>query len=180
MLEKPHLHFWLLNELPRNPRRLSNHPIVDNCRLTIRSSRARFIVSMHVLGHLYIFRQFPLHVAGRLNSGVRQLKGNSMKCPKCSSSKIEKRNRAKKGGAALGALAGAALAAKAAKEDAKDGKLAFAMVATGTVLGGITGALAGAGSGALAGAVAGGAIDDHILENYFCHECNYTFNEPAA
>ena len=26
---------------------------------------------MHVLGHLYRFRPFPLHVAGRLNSGVR-------------------------------------------------------------------------------------------------------------
>ena len=25
---------------------------------------------MHVLGHLYRFRPFPLHVAGRLNSGV--------------------------------------------------------------------------------------------------------------
>ena len=28
---------------------------------------------MHVLGHLYRFRPFPLHVAGRLNSGVRDI-----------------------------------------------------------------------------------------------------------
>ena len=32
---------------------------------------------MHVLGHLYRFRSLPLHVAGRLNSGVRTHYGES-------------------------------------------------------------------------------------------------------
>ncbi len=105
-------------------------------------------------------------------------------CPKCGSQNIDRRNYGKRTasviGGAGGAVSGALLALKAAEEatDGEAGALALISSATlGAIAGAVAGALTGTAAGIAVGSVAGQAVDEHVLDNYKCLECNHTFNE---
>lgn len=109
-----------------------------------------------------------------------------MKCPKCKSDSIEKRNYGKRAGTGVGggggAAGGAASAVGGAAAGAKAGAAIGAFggpidVAAGASIGAIAGALAGGTVGATARSVAGRAVDKHILNNFKCLTCGHTFNE---
>ncbi len=42
------------------------------------------------------------------------------------------------------------------------------------------GAMIGGTTGGIAGAKLGSEIDTHILKNYLCQDCNFTFSRPLA
>lgn len=104
-----------------------------------------------------------------------------IKCPKCSSENVDKKNYATKGLAAIGGLAaGLAVGAKAfdavSDDSGTDGSLLTAsrFVITGGVIGAAIGAAVG---GVTAGAMLGSQIDDKIMDNYICLKCDYTFSK---
>jgi hypothetical protein len=79
-------------------------------------------------------------------------------CPHCHSSQVVTRNHARKVGGTLGAIAGAASG--------------FA----GAILGGVLGGTAGCSAGATLGEL----IDEKVLHNYYCLDCQYTFGQASA
>lgn len=99
-------------------------------------------------------------------------------CPKCHSSQIETRNRARKLGCAIGALSGAASAMFAASAKARavagltGGPGAAFSIITSSVLAAL---ISGAASSAT-GVKLGEVIDEKILNNYLCHSCGHTFS----
>lgn len=114
----------------------------------------------------------------------------AQKCPKCESTKVEKRNYATRIGAAIGVAAAGFLgfigtrattvagATAGAEAGAVVGAIAGpAGVATGTFAGAVLGALAGTAAGATVGGTAGKAVDSFILNNYKCLSCGHTFTD---
>ncbi|WP_333610141.1 hypothetical protein [Pantoea piersonii] len=104
----------------------------------------------------------------------------AIKCPKCNSENVDKKNYATKTLAAVGGLAaGIAVGAKAfdaiSDDSGTDGSL---LTATGLVItGGIIGAAMGAAVGGVtAGAMLGSHIDEKIMDNFICLKCDYTFS----
>jgi len=118
----------------------------------------------------------------------------AQKCPKCESTKVEKRNYATRIGATIGVAAAGFLgfigaratvvagAAAGAEAGAVVGAVAgpagvAAGAATGTFAGAVLGALAGTAAGATVGGTAGKAVDSFILNNYKCLSCGHAFTE---
>ena len=100
-------------------------------------------------------------------------------CPKCGGNKVEKRNRGRKVGAAVGLGAGAILGgAGAAKTSDKSAPTEFSP-GLPSMPGGpiVAAALAGAAVLGIAGAKAGEFVDQNILDNLHCHDCDHTFSE---
>lgn len=103
-------------------------------------------------------------------------------CPKCHTSQIETRNRARKLGGAIGALSGAASAMFAASAKARavaglaGGPGAALSIITSSVLAAL---ISGAASSAT-GVKLGEIIDEKILNNYLCHGCGHTFSHKHS
>ena len=110
-------------------------------------------------------------------------------CPKCGSTKVDKRNHAKRVTTSVGAAAGgtgAGIAAARAGTVAGEkiggaiGAAAFGPGGkiTGEAIGRIAGAVvAGLAGAAGVGSMAGELIDAHVLNNFQCMECSHAFSE---
>jgi phage tail tape-measure protein len=99
------------------------------------------------------------------------------KCPRCGGTNVDKRNYAKKAGTAAGAVAGVAGTFAGAEGGAAVGAAIGSVIpGFGTVVGGVLGALGGLAAGALIGSKAGEIVDEHLLDNYKCMDCDHTFS----
>ncbi|MFL9867277.1 hypothetical protein PQR67_24135 [Paraburkholderia fungorum] len=104
-----------------------------------------------------------------------------LRCPRCLSSRIDTRNRARKAGSTIGSVAGATGGMAAAFAGAETGAVVGSIAGpVGTVFGGLAGAviagLLGSAAGCAAGSAVGGAIDDNVLDNHQCLSCGHTFS----
>jgi hypothetical protein len=102
-------------------------------------------------------------------------------CPQCQSEQINTHNYAKRTCGAVGTVAGAVAGAAGCISGAEIGAMAgFVAGPAGAAIGGIAGAviggLLGGATGCAAGVKLGEVIDDHVLDNYHCLECHYTFS----
>lgn len=100
-------------------------------------------------------------------------------CPKCHSSLIETRNRARKLGAAIGAFSGAAgaMIVAASKSRAASGLLGGpAGLTVSCMASAVAAALACAAASGTTGVRIGELIDEKIFNNYLCHDCGHTFS----
>lgn len=100
-------------------------------------------------------------------------------CPKCHSSQIETRNRARKFGGVIGTLSGAgcAMLVAASKARAAAGLLGGpAGLTASCIASAVAAALASAAASGTTGVKIGEVIDEKILNNYLCHHCNHTFS----
>ncbi len=107
------------------------------------------------------------------------------RCPRCLSSRIDTRNRARKAGSAIGSVAGATGGMAAALAGAETGAVVGSIAGPlGTVFGGLAGAviagLVGSAAGCAAGSAVGSAVDDNLLDNYQCLACTHSFSVKQA
>ncbi|UVE66914.1 hypothetical protein L2Y90_07330 [Burkholderia pyrrocinia] len=107
------------------------------------------------------------------------------RCPRCLSSRIDTRNRARKAGSAIGSVAGATGGMAAALAGAESGAIVGSVAGPiGTVFGGLAGAviagLVGSAAGCAAGSAVGSAVDDNLLDNYQCLACTHSFSVKQA
>jgi hypothetical protein len=116
---------------------------------------------------------------------TQQNYNTTIKCPRCESVSIKTLNYATKAVGTLGTVAGTAAGIASVMGGAELGATA-GMVAgpAGAIVGGLFGALmaavVGGSAGCAAGAALGGAIDETILDNYRCLDCDYSFGKRAA
>lgn len=109
----------------------------------------------------------------------------ALQCPRCNSVHIESLDRARKAGGAVGFAGGAASGAAGAFSGARVGA-AVGMVGgpvgatLGGVLGAVLGGLMGGTAGGLAGAQLGKVIDDRLLKNHHCLNCDHVFATDSA
>ena len=108
-----------------------------------------------------------------------------LRCPRCLSSRIDTRNRARKAGSAIGSVAGATGGMAAALAGAETGAIVGSVAGPiGTVFGGLAGAviagLVGSAAGCAAGSAVGSAVDDNLLDNYQCLACTHSFSVKQA
>jgi len=108
-----------------------------------------------------------------------------LRCPRCLSSRIDTRNRARKAGSAISSVAGATGGMAAALAGAETGAVVGSIVGPiGTVFGGLAGAviagLVGSAAGCAAGSAVGSAVDDNLLDNYQCLACTHSFSVKQA
>lgn len=103
-------------------------------------------------------------------------------CPKCHDGLIRPVNRARKAGGAIGTVAGAATGAvgvlKGMKtaSDSTGADLGSTAAVLAVVAGAVIGALIGGTTGCEVGARLGQAVDTHVLNNYRCLTCGFTFS----
>ncbi|MDH0650170.1 hypothetical protein N5D48_21595 [Pseudomonas sp. GD03858] len=99
-------------------------------------------------------------------------------CPKCGSDKTQKRNTGTKVAAGVGAVAGGVGAVAGGGEGAAMGAAIGSALfpGVGTVVGGVIGFLGGLTAGAAVGAAAGKVVDETILDNHLCNNCDHTFS----
>ncbi|WP_239511260.1 hypothetical protein [Burkholderia sp. JP2-270] len=105
----------------------------------------------------------------------------AIRCPRCLSSRIDTRNRARKAGSTIGSVAGATGGMATALAGAETGAVVGSVVGPiGTLFGGLAGAviagLVGSAAGCAAGSAVGGAIDDNVLDNLQCLACGHAFS----
>jgi phage tail tape-measure protein len=109
----------------------------------------------------------------------------TLTCPKCQSDRIHTHDYAKRTCGAVGTVAGAVAGASGCIGGAEIGATAgFVAGPAGIVVGGIAGAiiggLLGGAAGCAAGVKLGEVVDDHVLDNYHCLACLYTFSKNRA
>ena len=98
-------------------------------------------------------------------------------CPKCQSTRVEARHRARKAGGAIGTVAGTTSGVAFALSSAKVGLVASpARSACGALADAIIAGLIGGAAGCATGATLGEVVDDKVLNNFRCHACGYTFS----
>jgi len=106
-------------------------------------------------------------------------------CPQCQSERVVTKDVAKKACGYLGLVGGVATGSAGLFGGAELGAM-VGIAATRTLasLGGVAGillgALVGAATAGVAGAQLGQAIDEHILDNYLCLDCDYSFSLKAS
>lgn len=110
---------------------------------------------------------------------------SGLRCPRCRSSRIDSRNRARRAGSTIGSVAGATSAMAIALSGAEAGAVAGSLAGPiGTVFGGLAGAviagLVGSAAGCAAGSAVGAAIDDNVLDNHRCLSCDQTFSAARS
>ena len=103
-------------------------------------------------------------------------------CPICDSSRIETLNYAKKAGGTIGTAAGGVAGYTGAMSGAKVGASVGVVggpvgVAVGGFIGALLGAVVGGSAGCVAGAKLGAVVDNTIMHNYHCLDCDYTFGK---
>lgn len=111
--------------------------------------------------------------------------GPTIRCPRCLSSRIDTRNRARKAGSTIGSVAGATGGMAAALAGAETGAVVGSVAGpVGTLFGGLAGAviagLVGSAAGCAAGSAVGGAIDDNVLDNHHCLACGHAFSTKQS
>lgn len=111
--------------------------------------------------------------------------GPTIRCPRCLSSRIETRNRARKAGSTIGSVAGATGGMAAALAGAETRAIVGSIAGPiGTLFGGLAGAviagLVGSAAGCAAGSAVGGAIDDNVLDNHHCLACGHCFSATQS
>ncbi|WP_245004451.1 complement resistance protein TraT [Paraburkholderia sacchari] len=121
----------------------------------------------------------------RPNDHVSLQPGAAPPCPKCHSSRVHARHRARKTGGTIGAIAGTASGVAFALPGAETGAAVGALAGpAGAVCGAIAGAviagLIGGTAGCAAGSVFGEVVDDKVLDNFRCHACGNTFSRSNA
>ena len=110
---------------------------------------------------------------------------SSLKCPLCKSEHIESLNFAKKAGGSIGTVAGATLGFASTLSGVEVGATAGLVAGpvgaiVGGLLGGLIAAAVGGSAGCAAGVALGGAIDESVLDNYHCLDCDYTFGKQQS
>ncbi|WP_230973129.1 hypothetical protein [Burkholderia vietnamiensis] len=118
-------------------------------------------------------------------AAVPSSSGSSIRCPRCLSSRIDTRNRARKAGSTIGSVAGATGGMAAALAGAETGAIVGSIAGPlGTVFGGLAGAviagLVGSAAGCAAGSAVGAAIDDNVLDNHHCLACGHAFSAAQS
>ena len=106
----------------------------------------------------------------------------TLSCPHCHSERIHLNNYAKKTCGTIGTVAGAAVGVAGRIGGAEVGALVgLAAGPAGAALGGIAGAiiggLFGGAAGCAVGVKLGEVVDNNILDNYLCLDCDYTFSK---
>lgn len=101
----------------------------------------------------------------------------SLSCPRCGSLRLTTRDYARKAGGAIGAASSAAAAFGGAEAGAAIGLVAGPV---GSIFGAIFGALVAGAAGCAAGSALGAKVDEHVLSNFVCLECDHTFSKPCA
>lgn len=107
-----------------------------------------------------------------------------IQCPCCGSYRIKQRNHAQKTLATIGMLAGASTGIRTVLYGGRIG-MRLGMVAgppggtVGMVIGGIFGAFVSGGFGCSLGTAVGKQIDESILNNYLCCDCECTFSQSS-
>lgn len=101
-------------------------------------------------------------------------------CTKCGSARIQTKNYGKKVGGTVGTCAGLGASLSGASTGASvGGALGLTLLPESTLLNGIAsallGAFAGAALGCAAGAALGEVIDDNVLDNQQCLDCQHSF-----
>ena len=101
-------------------------------------------------------------------------------CPKCGSARIQTKNYGKKVGGTVGTCAGLGASLSGASTGASvGGALGLTLLPESTSLNGIASALLGAFAGAVLGCAAGAAlgevIDEKVLDNHECLDCQHSF-----
>lgn len=125
----------------------------------------------------------PPHVP--TNDHASTQPGSFPACPKCHSSRVGARHRARKTGGAVGAIAGTASGVAFALSGAETGAAVGVLAGpAGAVCGAIAGAviagLIGGTAGCATGSVFGEVIDDKVLDNFRCHACQHVFSHHKA
>jgi hypothetical protein len=111
--------------------------------------------------------------------------GTAPPCPKCHSSRVDARHRARRTGGTIGAIAGTASGVAFALSGAETGAAVGTLAGpAGAVCGAIAGAviagLIGGTAGCATGSVFGEVVDDKVLNNFRCHACAHTFSRHKA
>lgn len=106
-------------------------------------------------------------------------------CPKCQSTRVDARNRARKTGSAIGTLAGTtsgiAFALSGAETGAAVGLLAGpAGAVCGAIAGAVIAGLIGGAAGCATGSVFGEIVDEKVLDNFRCYACGHTFSRSRS
>jgi hypothetical protein len=91
-----------------------------------------------------------------------------MQCPNCESKRVVPRNQGRKAGGVIGGFAGAS----GLITSAELGSVGLILSPIGSISGVLTGAMIGA----IAGANLGGLLDEKVLDNYLCLNCDYCFS----
>ena len=109
----------------------------------------------------------------------------SLECPRCQSNRIGSNNYGKKTAGVVGAGAGTVGGVSAASTGAAYGaSLGFVAGPVGSVVGSLSGAiiggLVGGTTGASAGVALGSVLDDQVLDNYRCLDCDYCFRSAPS
>jgi len=107
-----------------------------------------------------------------------------MKCPRCGSTHVSKREAGKRTGATVVGLSAAALGTLSAMRGAQIGMtvgLAAGPVgaATGGLLGALVAGLFAGSAGCAVGSLIGSLADANFLDNRACHDCGHLFRDPS-
>jgi len=108
-----------------------------------------------------------------------------LECPRCQSTRIGSNNYGKKTAGVVGAGAGAVSGVSAASTGALYGSAVGLVggpvgVTLGRVTGAIIGGLVGGTTGASAGVALGSVLDEQVLDNYRCLDCDYCFRSAPS
>ena len=106
-------------------------------------------------------------------------------CPKCHSDRIGTKNLGRKTGGVIGTVAGAASGAASILREAPTGwgvtSVALPTAAPfSTIASAVLAGLFGGAAGCAVGATLGEAVDEHILDNWQCLACGYTFGQQRS
>lgn len=117
--------------------------------------------------------------------GSASLSGTVPPCPKCKSTRVDARHRARKAGGAIGTVAGTtsgiAFALSGAETGAAVGTLAGpAGAVCGAIAGAVIAGLIGGAAGCATGSMFGEIVDEKVLDNFRCHACGHTFSGTKA
>ncbi|GAB6070857.1 hypothetical protein JCM30760_19540 [Thiomicrorhabdus hydrogeniphila] len=104
-------------------------------------------------------------------------------CPACQSQQVITKNLGKKSGGLIGLVGGATVGFISAANGARTGATLTVFtgpigLTMGTIGGAILGGLIGASSGGVTGAKLGEKLDQSVLDNYRCTNCNHSFSKP--
>lgn len=107
-----------------------------------------------------------------------------MKCPRCGSTHVSKREAGKRAGAAVVGLSAAALGTLSAMRGAQIGMTIGLPagpvgVATGGLLGALVAGLFAGSAGCAVGSLIGNLADANFLDNRACHDCGHLFRDPS-
>ena len=107
-----------------------------------------------------------------------------MKCPRCGSTHVSRREAGKRTGATVVGLSAAALGTLSAMRGAQIGMTVGLVAgplgaATGGLLGALVAGLFAGSAGCAVGSLIGSLADANFLDNRACHDCGHLFRDPS-